>query len=119
MDDEVKGTRTVYVAYTNTDCTEGRGFDVPIAICEIEITAMRLARKQYVQGSDGPVRKMNMVKIDGKWYAPGASIHVITPTYEDIAAQKVLDATRAAVAKAKAAGLSQDEIDLLTRGAPR
>jgi hypothetical protein len=45
--------RTVWVAYTNTDCTEGRGYDVPIAVCAAEATAVRLARKQYVQGSDG------------------------------------------------------------------
>lgn len=106
-------TRTVYVAYTNTDCTEGRGYDVPIAVCALEITAMRLARKQYVQGSDGPVRKMELVKIDGKWYAPSSAINVIEPTREDEAAQKQLDAKRAIVEKAKAAGLTDDEIKAL------
>lgn len=107
-------TRTVYVAYTNTDCTEGRGRDVPIAVCEMEITALRLAKKRYVQGSDGPVLKMDLVMIDGKWYAPSSAIQLIAPTEEDRVLQKRLDATRAAAEKAKAAGLSQDEIDLLT-----
>ena len=106
-------TRTVYVAYTNTDCTEGRGYDVPIAVCALEITAMRLARKQYVQGSDGPVRKMELVKIDGKWYATSSAINVVEPTREDEAAQKQLDAKRAIVEKAKAAGLTDDEIKAL------
>jgi hypothetical protein len=50
--------RTIWVAYTNTDCTEGRGRDVPIAFCAAEATAIRLARKKYVQGSDGPVRTL-------------------------------------------------------------
>lgn len=106
--------RTVWVAYTNTDCTEGRGYDVPIAVCAAEATAVRLARKQYVQGSDGPVRPMELVKIDGKWYAPSAAISVVEPTREDIAAQEAVDARREAVAKAKAAGLT--DADLLALG---
>jgi len=107
-------TRTVFVAYTNTDCTEGRGHDVPIAVCEMEITAMRLARHQYVQGSDGPVRKMDLVRIDGKWFAPGAAINILPPTPGDIAAQELLDGKRAIIQKAKAAGLSDDEIKALS-----
>jgi hypothetical protein len=107
-------TRTVWVAYTNTDCNEGRGHDVPIAVCAAEVTALRLARKQYVQGSDGPVRTMELVKIDGKWYAPSAAIEVVEPTREDIAAQVAIEARRDAVAKAKAAGLT--DADLLALG---
>jgi hypothetical protein len=106
--------RTVWVAYTNTDCTEGRGRDVPIAVCAAEATALRLARKQYVQGSDGPVRTLELVEIDGKWYAPSAAIDVIEPTREDIAAQTAIDAKRAAMKKAKAAGLT--DADLLALG---
>lgn len=106
--------RTVWVAYTNTDCTEGRGHDVPIAVCAAEATALRLARKKYVQGSDGPVRTMELVKIDGKWYAPSSAISIVEPTREDIAAQAALDAKREALAKAKAAGLT--DADLLALG---
>lgn len=106
--------RTVWVAYTNTDCTEGRGHDVPIAVCAIEATAMRLARKQYVQGSDGPVRAMELTKIEGRWYAPSAAINVVNPTSEDVVAQEAIDAKRGAVAKAKAAGLT--DADLLALG---
>ena len=106
--------RTVWVAYTNTDCTEGRGQDVPIAVCTTEATARRLARKRYVQGSDGPVRTMELVKIDGQWYAPEAVLHLIDPTREDMAAQSAIEAKRDAVAKAKAAGLT--DADLLALG---
>lgn len=107
-------TRTVWVAYTNTDCMEGRGHDVPIAVCAAEATATRLARKQYVQGTDGPVRALEMVKIDGNWYAPGSAVNVVAPTREDVAAQAALDAKHEAVAKAKAAGLT--DADLLALG---
>lgn len=102
--------RTVLVAYTNIDCTEGRGHDVPIAVCAAESTAVRLARKKYVQGTDGPVKTMELVKIDGKWYAPSAAINVVDPTREDVAAQAAIDAKRKAMAKAKAAGLADADL---------
>ena len=103
-------TKTVWVAYTNTDCTEGRGKDVPIAVCAAEATALRLARKKYVQGSDGPVRPMELLQLDGKWYVPSAAISVVDPTREDMAAQTAIDARRNAVAKAKAAGLTDADL---------
>lgn len=106
--------RTVWVAYTNTDCNEGRGHDVPIAVCAAEATALRLASKKYMQGSDGPVRTMELVKIDGKWFAPSSALAVVEPTREDIAAQVAIDTRREAVAKAKAAGLT--DADLLALG---
>lgn len=67
-----------------------------------------------MQGSDGPVRTMELVKIDGKWYAPSAALTVVEPTREDVAAQTALDAKREALAKAKAAGLT--DADLLAMG---
>lgn len=109
-------TKTVYVAYTNTDCTEGRGYDVPIAVCEMEATAKRIAKKQYVQGSDGPVRSVDLVKIGDKWYAPSAAINIIKPSKDDVAVQARVDAKRDALEKAKALGLSEDDIKALAAG---
>lgn len=106
-------TRHVYVAYTNTDCTEGRGRDVPIAVCALESTALRLARQRYVQGSDGPVRRIELLKIDGLWYVPALAVDVIEPTKEDEVMQKQRDVKRAAIEKARAAGLTDDEINAL------
>ena len=121
MDDQTCGActnmtekRTVWVAYTNTDRTEGRGHDVPIAVCATKATALRFARGQYVQGSDGPVRPLDLVRIDGTWYAPRAAFTIVEPTREDIAAQAAIDAKCEAVAKAKAAGLT--DADLLALG---
>lgn len=102
-------TRTVWVAYTNTDCTEGRGHDVPIAVCDKEATARRLARQRYVQGSDGPVRTMELIKINDQWYAPQSAIDVVSASAEDIAAQAALE-------KAYAAGLT--DADLLALSSP-
>lgn len=106
--------KTVWVAYTNTDLTEGRGYDVPIAVCEAKFTAVRLARKKYVQGGDGPVRAIDMLKVDDKWYVPSAAIYIVSPTTEDAAAQKAMEAKSQALAKVMAAGLTDD--DLLALG---
>jgi len=57
---------------------------------------------------------MELMEIDGKWYVPIAAIDVIGPTREDVAAQKAIDAKRAAMEKAKAAGLT--DADLLALG---
>ena len=110
MTESVTEKQTVWVAYTNTDCNEGRGQDVPIAVCATESTAIRLAKKQYVQGSNGPVRTMELLKIDGRWYAPSAAINVVQPAAEDILAQTAIDAKRAAMNKAKAAGLTDEDL---------
>ena len=107
-------TKHLYVAYTNSDLTEGRGFDIPIAVCEIEATAIRLAKKSYVQGSDGPVRAVEIRMIDGQWWAPMRSTVWTTPsTKEDIQLQAKMDARKLALEKAKAAGLSDEDIKAL------
>lgn len=102
-------TKDVWVAWTNTDLTEGRGHRIPLAVCELETTAIRLGRKGSVMGSDCLVTKETAV-FSGGWLIPG----VIQPaTGADSAAQGALAARRSAEAKAKAAGLSDDEIKAL------
>lgn len=77
--------RTVWVAYTNTDCSEGRGHDVSIAVCATEEIARRVARNRYVQGSDGPVLSTELVKVDGKWYELGSPVEgIVESTSEDV-----------------------------------
>ena len=105
--------RTLYVAYTNTDCTEGRGQDVPIATCELEVTAKRIASRRYVQGSDGPVRPVDLMLFDGKWYIPVSAITVVPPTDGDIAEHAAIVARRRVMDKARAAGLTDDDLAIL------
>jgi len=103
-------TKPVWVAYTNTDCTEGRGHDVPIAVCEIEATAQRLSKRKYVQGTDGPIRDILMVKMDGVWYVPLLAINIVEPTIEDTHTQHLINSRRAAIAKAAEVGMTDAEI---------
>lgn len=99
-----------FVAWTNTDLTEGRGYVVPLAICEKEATARRLGKNGSVMGCDCEVTKVEIFKHDGRWYGP---IILECPTTEDDISQAKLDARHAAKAKAKAAGLTDDEIAAL------
>ena len=103
----------VFVAYTNTDCTEGRGRDIPIAVCESEATAIRLAKGQYVQGSNGPVRKVEVIEVDGKFFYPKSAVTLVPPTKEDLAQDARLEAKRVAIEKARTAGLTEEDILLL------
>lgn len=104
----------VWVAYTNTDCTEGRGWDVPIAVCKLHSTAVRLSRGSYVMGSDGPVKAFKLKEIDGQKYLSVSAVNIHKPTDEDIAAQKKMDKKIEVLQKAKDAGLSDEEIKILS-----
>jgi len=109
-------TKEVFVAYTNSDRTEGKGHDIPIAVCVVEATAIRLAKGQYVQGTDGPVRRVELLKADNRMYIPLSAVNIVGPEIPDMAAQRRLDLTRITVDKAKAAGLTVEEINLLRSG---
>ncbi len=103
----MKEEMEAFVVYTNTDLTEGRGHEYPLYVCETEATALRLARKAYVQGCDAPVRKERILSIDGTLYGP---IRLVRSTKEDDAAQKEMDARNAAIKKARDLGMTEEEI---------
>ncbi len=110
--------KTMFAVYTNTDLTEGRGQEYPFAFCDLEATAKRLAKGRYVQGTDCTYREVDVYFINGAYYYPGGYIE--RPTPEDQAEELVifekkrkLDAKTAAIAKAKALGLTEEEIAAL------
>lgn len=107
----------VWIAFSNTDCNEGRGVIYPLHVCATEATAIRMGKKKYIQGTDCPVKEGTALLFDGSLYIPG-KIH--SSTREDEAAQKLIDeasakleAKRLAIEKAKALGLSEDDIEAL------
>ena len=114
-------TKEVWVAYSNTDLTEGHGGDIPIAVCALEITALRLAKGKYVQGSTAPVEKMVLIEVEpGKWFLPVKGVHITPPSSEDvkahndaIRAQAIRDAKDEVLKKAAAAGLTEDDLAIL------
>lgn len=108
---EIQEHKEVWIAWTNTDCTEGRGRQIPKYVCDSEATAIRLGRKGYVQGSNCPVTKGIAVRINNCWLVPGI-IELVNR--DDIAAQKRIDEKRAAIEKAKSAGLTDDDLKLIS-----
>jgi len=107
---EIQNSKTVWVAWTNTDCTEGRGRNIPKVVCDLEATAIRLGRKGSVQGSDCQVSDHLAVMVNNCWLIPGV-IHA--QTAEDVKTQNLIDKKQAAIEKAKAAGLTEEDLKLL------
>lgn len=103
-------SKEVYVAWTNTDLTEGRGWEYPLYVCETETTAKRLGYKGSVQGCNCRVTKEEAIKYNGMWLVPG---RVIIPTKEDLEVQKKEDTFNEVLSKAKASGLSEADIKIL------
>ena len=116
-------TMTGYVVWTNTDLTEGRGSEYPLAICETLSTAMRLAKGKYVMGSDCRVNEVTLyrTKLSERgfyhWFGP---VRIIEPSKEDLEKENFLreqkekeEARKAILEKARALGLTDEEIKVL------
>lgn len=111
---------TFYFAETNTDCTEGRGFQHSLAISECESTVRRLGSKRYIMGSDCPIHTVKTIEVDGKLYLPLYAVPMSFPTKEDRDQEKLLEAKREAQRKkdealqrAKDLGLSAEDLKIL------
>ncbi|TWB61637.1 hypothetical protein FBZ98_101982 [Rhizobium sp. ERR 922] len=107
---------TLWAVYTNDDLTEGRGRQFVKHFCKMESTAIRLAKKGYVQGTDCPVEPVDAFCVDGKYFLPTSILNIVPPSPEDEARQRMIDARKLALKKAKALGLSDEEIALLVKG---
>jgi hypothetical protein len=106
----ITDSKKVWLVFANTDNTEGRGKEYIKHVTEIEATAVRLGRKGYVQGGNCPIVRGHAVKINGTWFIP---VEIVSPTKDDISAQKRITIRREAYEKAVAAGMSDDDIKAL------
>ena len=105
---------TLWAVYGNTDNTEGRGTEYLMYLCEMESTAIRLGSRKYVQGTDCPIRKVEVVKYkDGVVVLPMHLLRVEKPSAVDVLAQERKDARRAAEDRARGLGLTEAEIAAL------
>ena len=103
-------TKQIYVVWTNTDLTEGRGYQIPIAYAESASTAARLAKKRGVMGSDADYRPFEVVKHGGHWCGP---VTIERPNVEDKARDEASERKAAALAKARQLGLTDDDLEAL------
>lgn len=106
----ITDTKEVWVVYTNTDLNEGRGHEYPIHVCGSASTAARMATRKGVQGSDAHVSKEIAVKVRGGWLAP---VSIIEPNDADRRADALNVERLRVMDKARAAGLTDDEIRML------
>lgn len=109
---------TLWAVYTNDDLTEGRGRQFVKHFCKTQATANRLAKRGYVQGTDCPVEPVEALLVEGKYFLPTSMLNIVPPSPEDEAKQRLIDARKLALEKAKALGLSDDEIAALVKGGP-
>ena len=110
METKITETKTLYVGFTNSDCNEGRGMNIPFVLSYNKQTAIRKSKKIYVQGSDGPVEDRTMIKIDKQWYVPVSCVYIEPPTEEDEKEQKRQDKLKSVLDKAKTLGMTDDDI---------
>jgi len=108
-------TKTVWVVWQNTDLTEGRGRQVPIAVCGGRYTAMRLAKNNGVQGCDADVSSFEAILHKGAWCAP---VQIIPPNKADVAKERAAAELQAVIDRAQALGLSKEDLQVIARGEP-
>lgn len=102
----------IWVVWSNTDLTEGRGNSFPKYLCSKESTALRLRKGCGVQGTNGDITEENAYFIGNKLYAPAM---ILNSTKEDDREQERLDKKKIAIEKALKLGLTNEDIeDIIT-----
>ena len=108
---EVLSVQDVWITESNEDLTEGRGTQFPLFLSNNEITAYRLGHKNYVQGSDCPVKKSIAIRA-----TYNGQTHVFAParihraSQEDEINLKKLKKRNEALMKLKDLGLNEIEV---------
>ena len=113
IDDRVKEINKimdVWVVWTNTDLTEGRGSQIPLVICETKETAIRLGKGKDVQGTDCAITQDVCFLFKHQRYVVG---NIESPSIEDNKNQIKREIKEAAIMRAKAAGLTIKDIEEL------
>jgi len=105
-------TKQAWAVFVNTDLIEGRGRQYVKHLCEMEATAVRRAHKADVQGANGTVVRVDLVKRNNTWFGP---VDIEKPTSDDQKSQLVIDAKRNAEEKARSLGLTDEELAALRR----
>lgn len=106
----------LWAVYTNDDLTEGRGRQYVKYFCKLQATAIRLAKRGYVQGTDCPVSAVNVLVLEGERVLPTSLLRIEQPNPEDETREKQIVAREGAIERAKAAGLSDNDIALIRAG---
>ena len=106
-----ESTKELFVTVSNTNLTDGNGYRLPIYISSSYTTAYRLGKGKSVQGSDCYIETVIAKKVDGEWMIPMSSVVIRKPSDSD----KFNDEKINILKKAKEMGLSEKEIEILSR----
>lgn len=106
----VQEVKTVYVAWKNSDGTEGRGFPVIHCVAETPETAFRMGKGHNVMGSPCEVKESLAVKINNQWLAPQT---IYAESSEDKRKREQREARLSVRERAIALGLTEDDLRLL------
>ena len=99
-----------WAIFSNTDLTEGKGTEYISRFCRIRSTAVRLAHKAYVMGSDAPVLKIELERKNKALLGP---VTLVEPTEDDKRRQKIMDTHEEVISKARSLGMTDDEINMI------
>ena len=102
--------RKAWAVIGNTDLTEGRGSSFVISFHWCEASAIRAGKKKYVMGSNCPIDVVTLYKKGHQWYGP---INVESPSKDDEKTQAEMDRVNAVLEKAKALGITSEELATL------
>lgn len=97
--------RKAWIVTVNSDLTEGKGVQRILCICDLEATAIRKARRADVQGTDGTVTCVELIKCNNRWYGP---VNIEDQKYQD-----KLNKKNEAIQKAISSGLTKDDLKAL------
>lgn len=114
--DSIEKTKDVWIAWTNTDLTEGRGHRIPYVICDNIITAKRLGKNKAVQGTDCNVTKEKAYLINNKWVS---NVNIQDPSLEDKKKIELYEKEEKIKQKALDLGLTIDEIKILKQNSSK
>lgn len=106
----------LWAVFTTDDLTEGRSGNYLKHLCKCEATALRLAKGNYVQGANCPVKQIQPRYFGGDFWVSVRNLHVVQPSKADEAEQNRITDYREIREKALAAGLTDDDILRLSGG---
>ena len=104
--------QSAWVVLRNSDLTEGKGIPVVACVCTNKVTAKNRAKGINTMGSNGVIAPVTVYRCDGWWYGP---INLIYPTKKEEEEEKIMLKRKQVIQKAREAGLTDEDIDILVK----
>lgn len=110
MNIKISDSHRIFIVFTNSDLTEGRGYPVFVDAFFSETSAKRAAKGIGVQGTDGTIEESIAIYINEQWFIP---YNIKKPSINDVAKDKRKEEIKEVLDKIKSLGLTSKEMELL------